>query len=232
VKSEAIELLEKSYDTTILILLEFKPFLEKQKIKELSNKDGRTVAQFFMDKRRELKRSRSSIPKEIIGTIENYVASRLHVLESGKKIPVDTLLAGMMTELSMKKHKLEAPFKGLKSVDITPNDSILSLVVLGTLIPNDVNAKHLASALIHQFKENKWFIFVTTDETEILAKEKELFDIFTLQCSSPQWANDYYQTMTRLKAPIENFREIQTHSEKQKEFADIMEKKVGIRIVV
>jgi mRNA-degrading endonuclease YafQ of YafQ-DinJ toxin-antitoxin module len=167
----------------------------------------------------------------MIGTVENYVASRLHALRSGERISVDNFLATLITELTVKKHDLQAPFKGIKAVEITPDASLISQIVLRTLILNQEDAKHLASALTYQLQMNKWILFVTTDETEILSREQELFEIFALQCSSPEWASDYYSDMTKLKAPIEYFREIRNYSNGQREFAETVERIMGIKIM-
>lgn len=231
-KNEAIDLIEKSYAFIVSsIHSELKPFLEKQGIKELSNKHGKFMAQFFMERRRELKKKfKSNIPREMIGALENYVAARLHSLKSGQKISVDNFLAVLTTELGISKHNLKAPFMGIRDVEIVPDDSIVSQIVLGAFLLNQNDAKHLASALIYQFKQNKWVIFVTTDETEILSKTQELFNIFALQCSSPEWASDYYDEMTRLNAPIEYFKTLNTYSSIQKEFANNIERIIGKKI--
>jgi hypothetical protein len=232
VKKEALELIERSYTFIVSsIHSELKPFLEKQGIKELSNKHGKFMAQFFMERRKELKKEfKSNVPREMIGALENYVAARLHSLRSGQKISVDDFLAALTTELGISKHHLKAPFMGIKDVEIVPDDSIVSQIVLGTFILNQNDARHLASALIYQFKQNKWVIFVTTDETEILSKTQELFNIFALQCSSPEWASDYYDEMTRLNAPIEYFRSLHNYLDIQKEFANNIERITGKKI--
>ncbi|MEM2970947.1 MAG: hypothetical protein QW270_00785 [Candidatus Bathyarchaeia archaeon] len=233
VKTEAISLIENSYNIIVSDLRsKLKPFLEKQGVKELSKRHGKLMAQFFMERRRELKKvSKSSIQRDMIGAIENYVASRLHSLKHGERIIVDNFLASLIAELTMKKHTLQAPFRGIKVVEITPDASIVSQIVLRTLITNQEDVKHLASALTYQFQRNKWVIFVTTDETEILSKESELFNTFALQCSSPAWASDYYTEMTRLKTPIEYFREINNYSLEQKEFASVIERTMGIKLM-
>lgn len=233
VKSEAICLIEKSHS---LILSELhsnlKPFLEKHEIRQLSNRHGRVVAQFFMERRRVWKKGfKSSIPREIVGVIENYCASRLHSLENGEKIDVDNFIALLITELTLKKRVLQGPFKGIRAIEVNPDASIASLIVLRTLLVNEMDAQHLASAVTFQLQNDKWVIFVTTDDTEILSREDKLFQIFALQCSSPEWASDYYVEMTKMKAPIEYFREIPKHSDEQKEFAGKIEKAIGIKII-
>jgi hypothetical protein len=233
VKTEALDLIERSYDTIVSDLkLKLKPFLDSKEIKDLSNRSGRILAQFFMERRRALRKGfKSEVPREIVGTIENYVASRLHSLRTGEKIPVDNFLAALLTEISIKKHALQAPFNGIKGVDVTPNNSVISLIVMQTMMQNDKDVRHLASALNYQFQNNRWVIFVTTDDSDILSKEQELFSVFTLQCSSPEWASDYYDDMTKLKAPREHFREIKDYSSTQKEFAAILEKSLTIKMI-
>lgn len=233
VKEEALELIEKSYTFIISSLhSELKPFLEKQGIKELSNKHGKFMAQFFMERRRELKKQfKSNVPREMIGALENYVATRLHSLSSGQKISVDDFLAALTTELGVSKHHLKAPFMGIRDIEIVPDNSIVSQIVVGAFILNQNDAKHLASALIYQFKQNKWVIFVTIDETEILSKTDELFNIFALQCSSPEWASDYYDELTKLNAPVEYFKALTTYSNVQREFANSIERITGKKII-
>lgn len=233
VKKEAIELIDASY-TIIASDLQsnLKPFLESEGITELNNKQGKIMAQFFMERRKELKKNKkSNVSREMIAAIEYYVANQLHSLKSGESVPIDDFLASLITELSIKKHELKAPFKSIREEIITPHDSIISQIVIGTFIKNPKDVRHLASALIYQFQENKWIIFVTTDESDILSKQKELFDIFALQCSSPEWASDYFREMTKLKAPIQFFQEIQNYSDIQREFATTIEKLLGVKLL-
>jgi len=235
VKDEALDLIERSHS---LIVLDFrsqlKPFLEKQEVKQLTNKDGMIMSRFFSERKKSLRtkvRQESDVHNEIIGTIENYVASRLHSLKDGLKIPVDNFLAGMMTELATIKHGLQAPFKSIKTIDITPDGSIISLIVIGVIMINPDDAKHLASVLQHQFQQNKWVIFVTNDEKDILSKQNSLSEIFALHCSKPEWALDHYRHITRLKSPVEYFRQLPNYSDRQKEFGETIEKIIGTRIL-
>lgn len=234
VKKEAIELIDTSYNIIASDLRSnLKPFLESKGITKLNNKQGKIMAEFFRGRRRELKkRKKSNVSREMIAAIEYYVAARLHSLKVGESIEIDDFIALLITELSIKKHELKAPFKGIREEKITPDDSIISQIVLGTQIRNPKDIRHLASALIYQFQKNKWIIFVTTDETEILSNEEELSKTFTLQCSSPEWATDYYREMTKLKAPIQFFQEIQNYSKIQREFATTIEKILGVKLIV
>lgn len=235
VKEEALKLIRRSHSIIVSdFRLELKPFLENQEIKELGNRDGRLLARFFSERKRDLKVAiprRTNVRNEIIGTIENYVASRLHSLKDGTKMSIDNFLALMMTELATIKHNLEAPFKTLRTVEITPDEHIASLIVVDTILMNEHDAKHLASALMYQFQQNKWVIFVTNDEKDILSKEKSLSEIFALQCSKPEWAPDHYRYVTRLKSPVEHFRGLRSYSDKQTEFGEVIEKIMGIRIL-
>ena len=235
IKEEALKLIDDSHSVIVSdFRTHLKPFLEKHGIKELTNRHGRFFAQFFSERRRHLKKThptRSNVRNEMIGTIESYVASQLHSLKDGFKIQIVDFLASMITELTIKKHRLEAPFRSMKCLDIVPDSSIISEIVLGTFLLNPNDVKHLASALTHQFQQNKWVIFVTTDEREILSKEKEMFEIFALQCSKPDWALDYYRDMTRMKPPVEFFREIQCYSVRQKGFGITVEKALSMKIL-
>jgi hypothetical protein len=235
VKEEALNLIERAHSMIVLdFRSELKPFLEKQGVKQLTNRDGMVMSLFFSERKRSLRtqvRQESDVQNEIIGTIENYVASRLHSLKDGLKIPVDNFLAGMMTELATIKHDLQAPFKSMKTIDITPDDSIVSLVVIGVIMSNADDARHLASIIQHQFQQNKWIIFVTNDEKDILSKQNGLSEIFALHCSKPEWALDHYRHVTRLKSPVEYFRQLPNYSHKQKEFGETIEKIIGTRIL-
>jgi hypothetical protein len=235
VKDEALNLIERSYS---IIISDFrsklKPFLEEQGIKQITNRNGRIISRFFSERKKSLRVKaphRTNVRNEIIGTIENYVASRLHSLKDGSKMSLDNFLAAMMTELVTIKYNLQAPFKCMKTVDIIADDSIVSLIILGTLLMNRLDAEHLASVLQYQFQQNKWVIFVTYDEKDILSKENSIYEIFALQCSKPEWALDHYRYLTRLKSPIEHFRELPNYSVKQKEFGKTIEKVMGIRIL-
>lgn len=235
VKEEALKLIEDSH--TIIVSdfrTHLKPFLEKQGIKELTNRHGKFLAGFFAEQRRLLRKThptRSNVPREIIGTIESYVASKLHSLKDGHKIQIDDFLAFMIAELTTTKHKLKSPFLSTKCIDIVPNNSVISEIVLGTLLLNPNDLKHLASVLSYQFQRNRWMIFVTNDEKDILSKAKEMWEIFAVQCSKPDWAIDYYRDMTRMKSPVEYFREIHNYSERQKKFANIVEKVLSRKIL-
>jgi ribosomal protein S17E len=235
VKAEAIELIDRAYD---LIAVDFrrnlKPYLEEKGKKELTNRDGKMLANFFSERRRTFKITqpqRSNVRNEIIGVIENFVASQLHSLKDGFTIKLDDFLAFLMLKLADIEHKLKAPFMGIRPEDITPDDAITSLIVLKALIANPNDIKHLGSALKYQYGKNKWVIFVTTDESEILSKESDMFEIFALQCSKPEWALDNYREMTKLKSPIEHFREKKVHSNEQREFAGVLEKVMSIKII-
>jgi len=137
----------------------------------------------------------------------------------------------MITELVAIKHNLQVPFKSIKTVTIMPDDSIFSQIVRGVLILNPNDAGHLASAVKYQFQQNKWVIFVTNDEKDILSKANDINEIFALHCSKPEWALDHYQYITRLKSPVEHFRQLPNYSDKQKEFGETIEKVVGVRIL-
>ena len=235
VKEEALKLIEDSHS---IIVSDFrnhlKPFLEKHGIKELTNRHGKFLAEFFVERRRHLRKThptRSNVPNEIIGTIESFVASQLHSLKDGFRIRIDDFLAFMITELTMKKHKLEAPFLSIKCIDIMPDNSVITEIVLGTFLRNPNDIKHLSSALTHQLQQNKWVIFVTNDEKEILSKAKEMFETFALQCSKPDWAQDYYRDMTRMKPPIEYFRGIPNYSVRQKAFGNVIERVLRKKIL-
>jgi len=235
IKEEAIRLIDDSYSTIVSdFQSNLKPFLEQQNVKELSNRDGRILATFFSDRKKALQGRlpyRSRVGYEILGAIEHYVASSLHSLKDGFKIKSGDFLAAMITELTLIVHELKAPFSSLKQVDITPEDSTISFVAVSTLIANPSDIRHLSSALKYQFQRDEWIIFVTTDETDILSKEKEIFNIFALQCSKPEWAFDYHREITKQKSPIEYYREIDNYSSRQKEFGDVIEKTLGIKIL-
>lgn len=235
VKDEALNLLDRSY-TIILHSLssDLKLFLQKKGIQELTNRHGTILADFFAEQKRNLKitlPTRSNVRNEIVGEIEDYVASRLHSMKDGFTITIVDFLASLMVQLAIIEHGLKAPFMGLRTVDIKPDNSITSLIILKALIGNPRDVEHLGSALMFQFRENKWIIFVTVDEADILSKQKEMVEVFALQCSKPDWAPDYYRDMTKMKSPVEHFREIQNHTEKQKEFGNTIEKVMGIRIL-
>lgn len=232
VKEEAYGLIEKAHDLVVENFhTQLKPFLEGKGIKELTNRDGKIIADFFSQQKQDIRKQgsrRSNIPNEIMGAVENYVATALHSLEKRQKISVVNFLAALATQLGIIKHDMEAPFKGIKLVDIVPNDSIYSVISVNTIIRNPKDIEHLASALEYQFQENKWVVFVTTDNDEILVKAPELQEIF-LQCSKPEWAVDYYIDLTRKKAPFEHIREIQKYTEGQKRIIEALEKATSLK---
>jgi hypothetical protein len=208
--------------------------LEGKGIKELTNRHGKTLATYFSERRHTFKVTqpqRSNVRNEIVGVIENFVASQVHALKDGSTIKVNDFLAFLMLQLAGIEHKLKAPFMGIRSENITPDDTITSLIVLKALIANPNDIKHLGSVLKYQYGRNKWMIFVTTDESEILSKESDMFEIFALQCSKPEWALDNYREMTKLKSPIEHFREKKVYSNEQRDFAKVLEKVMSIKII-
>lgn len=235
VRDEALALIERSYSLVVTdFRSELKPFLENQGIKQLTNRDGRTVSRFFSDQKKSLRATaptRSNVRNEIIGAIENYVAQRLHSMKVGLKISVDNFIASLMTELTVIEHKLKAPFKYWKTVEIKPDDSIVSQIAIRTLIMNSKDVEHLASVVKYQFTENMWVIFVTIDEKHILSKDDILQGIFRLQCSKPEWALDHFRFITKLKAPVEHYREMPSYSNTQKEFGQKIEKVIGKKIL-
>lgn len=219
VKKEALDLIEKAHDIVVsYIHNNLKAYLDGKGIKELSNRDGKILADFFSEQRVQLKKlpyKRSNIQSEILGAIENYVASQLHSLKNGQNLPINVFLPAVAAELAVTKHTLEAPFRGLRYIDIQPKNSIISAIVIGAMIKNSNDALHLASALEYQFQCNKWVIFVTTDQEDILSKEKELREMF-LQCSRPEWALDYKREITKNKAPLEYARDIKSLTANQR----------------
>lgn len=235
VRTEAIDLIDRAYNAIVIDFRQnLKPYLEQKKIKKLTNRHGRILETYFSERRRTLKATqpqRSNIRNEVMGTIENYVAAHLHSLKEGSTIKLDDFLAFLLMRLALVEHKLKAPFMGIRSEDIKPDDAIISLTGLRALIANPNDIRHLGSALTYQFGKNKWIIFVTNDESEILSKESEMFSIFGLQCSKPEWASDHYRELTRLKSPIEHFRETKDHPEEQREFVKVLEKVLSIKIV-
>lgn len=241
VKAESLDLIERSHSLVVSNLRSgLKPFLKKHGIEQLTNRDGVIFARFFRERKRDLRIKfpvRTNVPREILGAIESYVASKLHSLKDGFKMPVENFLATMMIELASIKHNLQAPFKSMKLLEIVPDDSIVSLIIAGTLLTkprralNLNDAKHLASAVEHQFRENKWAIFITNDENDILCREARIFEACALHCSKPDWAFDHYCSITRLKSPIEYFRDLPNLSSKHKKLAETIEKAMGIKIL-
>lgn len=228
VKKEALDLIERSHNVIVSIIHDpLKSYLVSKGIKELSNRDGKILADFFSEQKAQLRKlpyKRSNIQSEILGAVESYVASQLHSLKDGAKLPTSTFLPAIAAELAIVKHDMAAPFKGgIRCEEIRPNDSIMSAVVIGAIIKNDKDAIHLASALQHQFKRNKWVIFVTTDQEDILNKEKELKEIF-LQCSRPEWAWDYQREITKNKEPLEYVKDIKSYTTGQNRVLDAIKK--------
>ena len=133
--------------------------------------------------------------------------------------------------MSKIKFSLETPFRTIKCIIIKPDDSIVCCIASMTKILNMHDVNHLASVIFHQFEQNKWIIFVTNDDVDILSKENELFDCFILQCSKPEWAYDNYRELTRFKQPIDFYLEISSYSKQQKTFGLNIEKVLGKKII-
>jgi hypothetical protein len=219
IKEEAFNLIEQSHDVVLNHFhSELKPYLDSQGIKELTNRDGKIIAKFFSEQKKVFKQkthARSSIPNEYINAIESYLADEIHSLPNGKSIPVDVFLASAATELAIAKHSLKSPFEGMRCESVAPNEKLKSAIATGAVMKNSMDITHLASALFYQFGSNRWVIFVTNDQNEILNRADEMDEMF-LKCNSPQWAADYYSDLTRNKAPLYWVQELATFTSRQK----------------
>lgn len=235
IRQEAFELSKASYSVICTTLRYYlKPALERNGIKQITNREGKIIANVFSEQKRRIVNefpTRSNVRGELVGVIENYIANQVHLLKDGVSIPVDTLLASALAELEKARYKIEKPFKTIETVYVTPDDELTSLPSIKAIIGNQKDIAHLASAIKYQFQFNEWVIFVTNDEKEIICNEKELWEIFALQCSKPCWALDYYRDITKLKSPIEFYREKLIPTQKQKEFGSIIEKILNVRII-
>lgn len=235
IKNEGLDLLNRSYSVVVKDITEnLKPFLETQGIKEITNKRGRLFADFFSQRRRIIKKThqtKSNVPNELLGAIENYVAARLHSLKDGQKLDVNLFLAALLRELSIEKYKLKRPFEKLKCILIAPDSALCCLVISAGKVKNRKDAEHLVSSIMHQFDENEWMIFVSNDDDHILSNKTELLDIFALQCSKPDWAIDYCDFISRRKTPIEHYRELKNYSEHQRTFGSHIERINSIKIL-
>jgi len=228
VKKEGLELIEASHDTIVQNFhAKLKPYLEKKGVMEITNRDGELFANFFAEQKAEFRKlppKRTNVPNEILSAIESYVANQLHSIEDGQKIPADYFLAAISMQLAVVKHELELPFRGSNVKEIQPVDSFYSAIAVGSMsedhmhknvLRNEADITHLASALEYQFRSNKWVIFVTTDQDEILSRALQFKEMF-LQCSKPEWALDYYVTMTRDKAPLAHLKDVEKPTSRQK----------------
>lgn len=236
VKDEGLDLVKRSYSVVLDEIKDnLKPFLDQQGITEITNKRGRLFADFFSQRRRIIKRihkTGSNVPNQLLGTIENYVASRLHSLKDGQKIDSDIFLAALLRELSIEKYNLKKHFVKLCCVNITPDDPLTCFVISRGKVGNRNDAEHLVSSIMHQFSKNKWMIFITNDDDHILSNKPELLDIFALQCCKPDWADDYVQFISHRKAPINHYQELKTYSDTQKRFGDHIKKIFDLEIIV
>jgi hypothetical protein len=211
-----------------------KPALERSGIKQITNKDGKIVATVFSEQKRRIVKefpTKSNVRGELVGVLENYLANQVHSLEDGVSLSIDALLAGALTELERARYNIEKPFKAIETIHIQPNTELTSLPSLKALVGNPKDIVHLASAILYEFFLNKWVIFVTNDETEILKSETDIWELFALQCSKPSWALDNYRAITKLKPPVEFYREILIPTQQQKEFAALIENATGVRII-
>lgn len=236
IKEEAIELIDRAYNAVVNELRNhLKPYLEQHNITVVARGHaGKMLSNYFFETRQTFKQTqpeRSGVRNEFVGVVENFAASLLHSLSGGSTIKVDDFLAFLIMQLSFAEHTLKAPFMGIRTETIVPDASVTSMAELKALIPNPNDIKHLASAMKYQYERNKWMIFVTNDESDILSKQPDLFSIFGLQCSKPEWALDYYSDLTRLKAPVAYLYGIQNYSVEQKAFALILEAILKINIL-
>jgi hypothetical protein len=168
VKQEATELTKEASSiirTSIRFYL--KPALERNGIKEITNKSGIAVASVFSEEKCRLNReipTRTGIRSELIGIVENFLANQIHSLKDGKSSSVDNFLAKALTEMEVTRYKIEKPFKTAELIAIQPNKDLINLKPLVELVHNVKDTPHLAAAIQQQFVFNKWVIFVTNDE--------------------------------------------------------------------
>lgn len=235
IRDEALELSKECYSVICISLRHYlKPALERSGIKEITNRDGKIVANVFSEQKKRIIKefpTKSNVRGELVGVIENHIAKKIHNLKDGVTLPIDTLLASALTELEEARYEIEKPFKRVETIFITPDNELASLSSLKDLVSNQKDAYHLASAITYQFKSNQWVIFVTNDEKDILTNEKDIWDNFALQCTKPSWALDYYKDIIKLEPPVEFYRNKLIPTPKQKEFGTLIEKILNIRIL-
>lgn len=235
IRKEALDLSLKSY----LIICDtlrsnLKPALEKNGVKEITNRDGKSIASLFSKQKKRIineSPTRSSVPTELVGVIENYLSDQVHSLKDGVTIPVDALLANAFAELEKARYNMEKPFKSIQTVFEEPHGKLVSFSPLQILVSSPKDLPHIASAIQYQFQENKWVIFVTNDEKHIIFNEEEIWKTFALQCCKPSWAVDYMRELTKLKPPREFYKEILIPSKIQRDFAGIIKNIVGADII-
>jgi hypothetical protein len=247
VKNQAKTLIEQSHD---LIVENFhktlKPYLQKNGIKELTNRDGRIIAEYFYDQKLFVKKNvstlstvlrehmgddetyianlQSKVPDEYLGEVETYLADRLHDLKNEEKVPVDVFLAEAALQLGQTRHDMQAYYTGLRNEEINPNEKLHSAVLVGAIMTDVQTVAHLASAIKYQFTANKWVIFVTVNPY-VLEKKRELEELF-LQCSKPDWAYDFFVERTKMKAPLEHIKEAKEFTNKQKSVLDALKESI------
>ena len=235
VKQEAFELTKEASSiirTSIRYYL--KPALVRIGIKEITNKSGIVVASAFSEEKGRLNKeapTRTSVRSELIGIVENFLAHKIHSMKDGESAAVDDLLAKSLTEMEIARYKIEKPFKAAELIAIQPDKGLINLKPLVELVHNVKDTPHLAAAIQQQFIFNPWVIFVTNDEKEIILNQKQIWERFALQCTKPCWALDYYNEISKLKNPLEFYRDKWILNEDQKEFGKVFEKLTSIRIL-
>ncbi|MCW4030328.1 MAG: hypothetical protein NWE92_11865 [Candidatus Bathyarchaeota archaeon] len=219
VKAEGFQLIDKSVKAIINnFQLKLRPFLEEKGKKAITNKDALIFAEFFTLAKKEFRAlpyRKSNLQNEILGTIESYVANQVHSIEDGKEYTLDVFLGAISAELSIKRNALERPFRGMRCENIEPLEAIKTLLYACAGIKNTDDVEHLSSAFQFQFNKNKWVIFVTLDEEDILDNTGEFNEILLL-CSRPDWASDFSRTLTKNKEPRQHLKELKNLTEKQK----------------
>jgi len=222
-------MLDDAYDWVVNdIQQNFYPYLEKNRISELTNRDARIFEVFFHERRRQLAAlSSPSMYFEIMGRIENWTVSQIHTIELGRKIKADVFLAAILTELSKVYENLKSPLDAIEVKNVSPKEKIKAHVVLqGVLKFEDI--EHLASAIQFQFENNIWVIFVTFDEKHILAHKDRLLEVCALHCCKPDYAKDYARDLTREKPPIQYYQDISPRTVDQEKFLQTTIQTLGI----
>lgn len=231
VYSRASKMLDDAYDWVVKDIQEnFYPYLEKNKIRELTNRDARVFEVFFHERRRQLAALKSpSMYFEIMGQVEHWSVSQMHSIELGRKIKTDVFLSAILTEISKVYESLKSPLDAIEIKNVSPKAEIKAQVALQRVLKTE-DIEHLASALQFQFENNIWVIFVTFDEKHILAHKDRLFEVCALHCCKPDYAKDYARDLTREKPPIQYYQDISPRTDNQEKFLQTIVKTLGITL--
>jgi hypothetical protein len=231
VKKETEETLDKIYTWLQNDIKEhFSAFLHKQEAKGITRKDILLFEPFFEERRNELKGTPAYFFL-ITEHIEHWLVEYIKAIPYGKTVEFDVFLSTLSREINEVYEALLSKIEAFEEKDISPQPSLRTYLLLHG-IRQERDQDHLASVIQFQYESDCWVVFVTIDRKTILQHRKNLMHNCALHCSKPDYAKERLEQLSsKGESPMQFFRNLQETSQKQREFAEFLEKAIDIRLI-